>query len=173
MLGADLADVGKLMLDDDITELIDNYSSSIFSDVNNTDKIKYINDAIIATDNPEKIKKYQQLLTKAIAADEVRILGKILKINQGLPTNTIDTYSYIKSIEKYIESRLNHITIDAVKDVQRKLEIAKRNRADEETIDALFKSLKIAKKRMTANWISFDLIKFILDDNYKQNAIEQ
>jgi hypothetical protein len=151
MLGADLADVGKLMLDDDITELIDNYSSSIFSDVNNTDKIKYINDAIIATDNPEKIKKYQQLLTKAIAADEVRILGKILKINQGLPTNTIDTYSYIKSIEKYIESRLNHITIDAVKDVQRKLKIAKRNRADEETIDALFKSLKIAKKRMTAN----------------------
>ena len=38
MLGADLTDVGKLMLDDDITELIDNYSSSIFSDINNTDK---------------------------------------------------------------------------------------------------------------------------------------
>lgn len=173
MLGADLTNVGKLMLDDDITELIDNYSSSIFSDTNNIDKIKYINDAIILTNNPEKVKKYQQLLTKAIAADEVRILGKILKINQGLPTNTIDTYSYIKSIEKYIESRLNHIAIEAVKDIQKNIEIAKINKANEKTVYELIKSLKSAKERMTANWISFDLIQFILDDNYKQNAIEQ
>ena len=47
------------------------------------------------------------MLDKVISADEVRILGKILKINQGLPTNTSDLYSYIKSIEKYIESRFN------------------------------------------------------------------
>ena len=151
MLGADLTDVGKLMLDEDITELIDNYSSSIFSNTNNIDKIKYINDAIISTNDPEKVKKYQQLLTKAIAADEVRILGKILKINQGLPTNTIDTYSYIKSIEKYIESRLNHIAIEAVKDIQKNIEMAKINKANEKTVYELIKSLKSAKERMTAN----------------------
>lgn len=173
MLGENLTDVGELMLDRDITKLINNYSSSIFSDVKNTDKIKYINDVINSTKDPEKIKKYQQLLTKAIAADEVRILGKILKINQGLPTNTADTYNYIKSIEKYVESRFNSQNINAVKEIQRDLEIAKNEKVNEKTIFSLLSSLKKAKAIMVNDWSSFDLIKFILDDNYKQNMINQ
>lgn len=46
MLGDSLDDVGRLMLDDDITELVNNYNSSIFSKDQNTDKIKYIKDNI-------------------------------------------------------------------------------------------------------------------------------
>lgn len=106
MLGESLDEVGNLMIDDDITELVNDFTTSIFSDEQNYDKVRYVADKAYTSEG-EKKEKYLQLLDKVISADEVRILGKILKINQGLPTNTSDLYSYIKSIEKYIESRFN------------------------------------------------------------------
>ena len=106
MLGESLYEVGNLMIDDDITELVNDFTTSMFSDEQNYDKVRYVADKAYTSEG-EKKEKYLQLLDKVISADEVRILGKILKINQGLPTNTSDLYSYIKSIEKYIESRFN------------------------------------------------------------------
>lgn len=106
MLGESLDEIGNLMIDDDITELVNDFTTSIFSDEQNYDKVRYVADKAYTSEG-EKKEKYLQLLDKVISADEVRILGKILKINQGLPTNTSDLYSYIKSIEKYIESRFN------------------------------------------------------------------
>lgn len=106
MLGESLNEVGNLMLDDDITELVNDFTTSMFSDEQNYDKVRYVADKAYTSEGKKK-EKYLQLLDKVISADEVRILGKILKINQGLPTNTSDLYSYIKSIEKYIESRFN------------------------------------------------------------------
>lgn len=106
MLGESLYEVGNLMIDDDITELVNDFTTSMFSDEQNYDKVRYVADKAYTSEG-EKKEKYLQLLDKVISADEVRILGKILKINQGLPTNTSDLYSYVKSIEKYIESRFN------------------------------------------------------------------
>lgn len=106
MLGESLYEVGNLMIDDDITELVNDFTTSMFSDEQNYDKVRYVADKAYTSEGKKK-EKYLQLLDKVISADEVRILGKILKINQGLPTNTSDLYSYIKSIEKYIESRFN------------------------------------------------------------------
>lgn len=106
MLGESLDEIGNLMIDDNITELVNDFTTSMFSDEQNYDKVRYVADKAYTSEG-EKKEKYLQLLDKVISADEVRILGKILKINQGLPTNTSDLYSYIKSIEKYIESRFN------------------------------------------------------------------
>lgn len=106
MLGESLDEIGNLMIDDDIAELVNDFTTSMFSDEQNYDKVRYVADKAYTSEG-EKKEKYLQLLDKVISADEVRILGKILKINQGLPTNTSDLYSYIKSIEKYIESRFN------------------------------------------------------------------
>lgn len=106
MLGESLYEVGNLMIDDDITELVNDFTTSMFSDEQNYDKVRYVADKAYTSEGKKK-EKYLQLLDKVISADEVRILGKILKINQGLPTNTSDLYSYVKSIEKYIESRFN------------------------------------------------------------------
>lgn len=106
MLGESLDEVGNLMIDDDITELVNDFTTSMFSDEQNYDKVRYVADKAYTSEGKKK-EKYLQLLDKVISADEVRILGKILKINQGLPTNTSDLYSYVKSIEKYIESRFN------------------------------------------------------------------
>lgn len=106
MLGESLYEVGNLMIDDDITELVNDFTTSMFSDEQNYDKVRYVADKAYTSEGKKK-EKYLQLLDKVISADEVRILGKILKINQGLPINTSDLYSYVKSIEKYIESRFN------------------------------------------------------------------
>ena len=94
MLGESLDEVGNLMIDDDITELVNNFTTSMFSDEQNYDKVRYVADKAYTSEGKKK-EKYLQLLDKVISADEVRILGKILKINQGLPTNTSDLYSYI------------------------------------------------------------------------------
>ena len=178
MLGDSLDDVGRLMLDDDITELVNNYNSSIFSKDQNTDKIKYIKDNIRderSKEQPDedKIKKYEELLDKAISAEEIRILGKILKINQGLPTNTSDTYRYIKSIEKFIELQYNKELQNAVDESLSDLLDAINNSNDKKIIRELSKSYKQAKSRRDSHWESFDLIKFILDPAYKQEQINK
>lgn len=176
MLGETLDDVGKLMLDDDITELVNNYSSSVFDTNQNTDKIKYIKNIIHKTKDSAKIRKYEELLDKAIAADEVRILGKILKINQGLPTNTTDTYSYIKSIEKYIESKYNRDLIAPVEyalvDLTEAIEAAKLTN-DSKGVSKLAKIYNALKNKMNKEWVYFDLIKFIIDPEYKQEQIDK
>ena len=172
MLGETLDEVGKLMLDPDITELINNYQSSIFSKDQNYDKIRYIQDAINSTARVDLQEKYTKLLEKAVAADEVRILGRILKINQGLPTNTADTYSYIKNIEKYIESRFNKDLIDAVNEAQRQYVLARKNE-DSKIARQFSTQVKRAKKYLEEHWEYFDLIKFILDPQYKQESINK
>lgn len=108
ILGEDLETIGSFMMDSDIVRVCDEYSSSIFSENKNYDKLEYILGVIMSETNPEKKAKYQELYDYADAAEEMRFLGKILKINQGIPTNTTDLYSYVKSIEKYIERRLNN-----------------------------------------------------------------
>lgn len=174
MLGENLNDVGELMLDSDITNLINNYQSSVFSKSRNYDKIKYIKEAISKTTNEPLKHKYESLLEKAIAAEEVKILGKILKINQGLPTNTADTYSYIKAIEKYVESRYNKELIDAVDEAQKNYNEAVKEAKKTNNwkgINKLSSALKRLKDQMSSNWIYFDLIKFILDPEYKRESI--
>lgn len=164
------------MLDDDITELVNNYSSSIFDANQNTDKIKYIKNIIRKAKDPVKIRKYEELLEKAIAADEVRFLGKILKINQGLPTNTTDTYRYIKSIEKYIESKYNRALITSVEsalaDLSEAMEAAKLTKKFG-GVFKLAKTYKALKNQMNKEWVYFDLIKFIVDPKYKQEQIDK
>lgn len=172
-----MENVGKLMLDDSITELINDYDSSIFNKEQNTDKIKYIKESINEekekTDpDQHKIKVYEQLLEKAITAEEVRILGKILKINQGLPTNTADTYRYIKSIEKFVERQYNKALQDPVDETLSKLVNAIAIENDEE-IYYLSRQYKKLKAKRDANWEKFDLIKFILDPIYKQEQIDK
>ena len=178
MLGDSLDDVGKLMLDGDITELVNNYNSSIFSKSQNTDKIKYIKDNIRkerTKSNPsdDKIRKYEELLAKAVSAEEVRILGKILKINQGLPTNTADTYRYIKSIEKFIELQYNKELQDAVDDSLNALIEAINNEEKSSVIKYLSESYNNAKINRDNRWERFDLIQFILNPEYKQEQINK
>lgn len=171
MLGEPLESVGNLMLDPDITELVNNYSSSIFSDTQNSNKIKYVQSVIVNTNDSVKIKKYTELLNKVIAAEELRILGKILKINQGLPTNTVELYTYIKSIEKYVESRYNRELIEPVQEI-----LVEINKADQSgnsrKLRTLISTYKDLKSKMENNWISFDLMQFINDPEYRQTAID-
>lgn len=113
VLGEDLNTIGSFMISPEISELISKYSSSLFDpDASFETKIQFIEKNISEADTPAKKYAYTELLERVKIAEELRILGKILKINQGMPTNTTDFYEYVSKIEYYIESRLNKQLID-------------------------------------------------------------
>jgi hypothetical protein len=113
VLGEDLNTIGSFMISPEISELISKYSSSLFNaDASFETKIQFIERSISEADTPAKKYAYAELLERVKIAEELRILGKILKINQGMPTNTADFYEYISKIEYFIESRLNKELID-------------------------------------------------------------
>jgi hypothetical protein len=92
IFGEDLEELGQLMIDRQ--ELIENYQKSLFSDQQSYGIVSYL------SRNEETV-----LLEKAKVASEIKILGKILKINQGLPTNIVDFTFYVKSIEEFISKK--------------------------------------------------------------------
>lgn len=113
VLGENLNTIGSFMISPEISELISKYSSSLFDpDASFETKIQFIEKNISEADTPSKKYAYTELLERVKIAEELRILGKILKINQGMPTNTTDFYEYISKIEYYIETRLNKQLID-------------------------------------------------------------
>lgn len=174
MLGDDLETIGNLMIDPDITKLLQGYESTIFDQYAVKNKITYIKNAIASTEDETLKDKYKKLLYLAEAAEETKILGRMLKINQGMPTNTTDMYSYIKGIEKYVESRFNKDAIDKFDPARKKYSKLKKSQyAKEEEIQEALKQFNQAKQDLQNTWKSFDLIRFINDENYKQQMIEQ
>jgi hypothetical protein len=108
VLGEDLNTIGSFMISPEISELISKYSSSLFDpDASFETKIQFIEKNISEADTEEKVRAYTELLERVKIAEELRILGKILKINQGMPTNIADFYEYIGKIEYFVESQLN------------------------------------------------------------------
>ena len=108
VLGENLNTIGSFMISPEISELISKYSSSLFDpDASFETKIQFIEKNISEADISSKKYAYTELLERVKIAEELRILGKILKINQGMPTNTADFYEYIGKIEYFVESRLN------------------------------------------------------------------
>lgn len=122
MLGEDLRRIGDLMISEEVTKLVSEYNTNLWTDPIPKNKIHFIDQAI---DDPSRyavykpnaseadIKKanerteilFKTLKKKAKGAEEIRILGRLLKINQGLPTDKWGKYSYIKGIETFINDK--------------------------------------------------------------------
>lgn len=110
MLGESLDSIANLMLDPYITEVLNNFNSSVFDNERNSSKIAYIQGLIQNAKNEKNIAAENLLsflLDRVKDAKELRILGKMLKINQGISTNTVEQFNYIKAIESFIESAYN------------------------------------------------------------------
>ena len=109
-----------------------------------------------------------RLLSLARQAEEVRILGKILKINQGMPTNIGDFYDYTKSIEKYISSRINSEWDDEIKSVKRAGE------GEDKTLRYITNAkVEILKSQKRRYFEKFNLQKFISDDSYRERMTKR
>ncbi len=86
----------------------------------------------------------EMILDKILpATDEMKILGRIFKINQGIKTNNYEKYSYIKGIENFINRK-----------------ISERNKLN-------------ANQKMSNYFEPFDLMKFLSDPNEKLKQINQ
>ena len=110
MLGESLDSIANLMLHPSIAEVLNNFNSSVFNVNRNNSKIAYIQQVITDARGQKysnDINLLSNLLDRIKDAEELRILGKMLKINQGISTNTIEQFNYIKAIESFIESAYN------------------------------------------------------------------
>lgn len=178
ILGEDINAIGDFMTSQIINDLVSKYNTSAFDTEYVGTKIDFIRKAIASETDNNKIVAYNELLRRVYIAEELRIMGKILKINQGMPTNFSDLQQYISSIEEYIESRLNHVnlenyqnTISQFNELKKQLglseELTKEEMNIPEVANAL-KQIKKAKERMTSNWIYFNLVKFVQEEEYAQ-----
>lgn len=142
MLGDKIDTIGNFMLDPVVSEIINSFENSVFDAtfVSKESLIKTrireleseIQDLLKSNQSEKAVKlietkrKLETLLECVWSVEEIQLLGKMLKINQGIPTNLEDFYVYVKSIENYIKKRLN---------------------------------------------VDFDIHRFILDEDYKQQFI--
>lgn len=176
ILGEDINIIGDFMTSQVINDFVSKYNTSAFDTEYVGTKIDFIKKAIASETDSNKITAYNELLRRVYIAEELRIMGKILKINQGMPTNFSDLQQYISSIEEYIESRLNHVnlenyqnTISQFAELKKQLglseELTKEEMNMSEVANAL-KQIKKAKEQMTSNWIYFNLVKFVQDKEY-------
>ena len=178
ILGEDINIIGNFMTSQVINDLVSKYNTSAFDTEYVGTKIDFIRKAIALETDTNKIAAYNELLRRVYIAEELRIMGKILKINQGMPTNFSDLQQYISSIEEYIESRLNHInlenyqnTISQFTELKKRLGLSEELTPEEMNISEVanaLKQIKNAKEQMTSNWIYFNLVKFVQDKEYAQ-----
>lgn len=189
--GESLKSISGFMMDPDIVKVCDRYSSSIFDIKQNFDKKQYLLEQIKAEEDPEIVKKYSKLLEKVKQTEELQFLGKILKINQGLPTNTTDLYSYIKSIEKFVETILNkelyntylELTADyeyekskwLTPEIQEQLDSGRVSMFD--IAPSAFKNILKRRSKYIEDlqtiWENFNLIRFIKDNEYAESMINK
>ena len=93
---------------------------------------------------------YNQFKTLALGAMEIRTLGQLLSLNQGIPSGTVDLVSKISSIEEIItnQARIRH------KEAARKT----------------FKDQQERTKSFNDDF-SFSLIEFVNDEKYRKDQI--
>ena len=178
ILGEDINAIGAFMTSSIINDLVSKYNTSAFDTEYIGTKIDFIKKVISEETDSNKKEAYNELLRRVYIAEELRIMGKILKINQGMPTNLSDLQQYISSIEQYIESRINHVnlenyqnTISQFNELKKRLGLSEKLTEDDLNIPEVAKALKQikkAKEQMTFNWIYFDLVKFVQDSEYAE-----
>ena len=159
------------MISPKITSILNGYSSSIFNDISNINKIKYL-EKLLEDSKSDPI--LSVLLDRVKDAEEIRVLGSILKINQGLPTRTSDKYRYIKGIESYLDSTINE-------DVYTVLRLAKSNNIDQLSKVLLDKFNICYDSKFLENLDKFkekysfkvSLLQFLKDEQYKKELINK
>jgi hypothetical protein len=174
MVGETLDTVGEIMLDP-ITEAVLDIFDSSFLQESNFSKIGYLKGlqtglkAKLVSGNPKvnallgmglkdpegnAYEKGQiadhvdEMLRRAEAAEETRILGRFLKINQGLYTNRAEMHAYLLDIKTYFERIYceSNPKFDAIKRISRTLSNSKLN------LQLLVDGVENIKDKKTHDW---------------------
>jgi hypothetical protein len=177
MLGEDLSDIGDFMISPEITELINKFTTNIFDPTNVGTKTMFIEQAIKDADTEHKKALYTELLERVNISEELRIFGKILKINQGMPTKTLDLYKYVNSIESFVEERLNIDLINkykqALNDLQEAIGDDENPNWNDPKLKAALTIYKSAKEAMQTSYIRFNFINFLQNSDYQDQIVNQ
>lgn len=185
ILGDKFEDVGRLMISPEVSSVISEFNNSVFQGERSQNKLTFLEskiseyETLLRTANEEdahrikdKIDKINKLKKYAEEAEELRIMGKMLKINQGLPVKISEQYTYVRSIEQYIEKKLNKRLIEnfnkAKGDLMKAVFENKVYNGDWSKVKSQLDAFEQATKEMNDNWRAFNLIEFI--DSYATNG---
>lgn len=174
MLGESFDSIGEFMLDPDIVDVLAKWDTSIFGNVHNFNKISFIDNQIkyvTEQNNENLIAKYNKLKSFILGTEEIRILGRMLKINQGLPTNINDFLSYIMSIEEYVQKKLDN-TFSLIEFINN-LEYRNNKIIEYDSVKEHFNILKVISEvpHFAAMFNTIATNRTILDRLSKRNAL--
>ena len=92
-------------------KLFDGFDSSVFEGSRSFGKLPYlIGIKIELSEGNIKDPILDQLIVQSELAEETRVLGRFLKINQGLITNRAEMLAYIGDIQAFVEKRFEKTT---------------------------------------------------------------
>ena len=189
MEGKSLEEVSSLMLNPRSQQIFDGFDSSVFAGNRPFGKLPYLTGVKFETKGEDPI--LDQLIDQAELAEETRVLGRFLKINQGLITNRAEMLAYVGDIQSFVEKRFEKST--NLKEYRKYLN--KLNEDEELTIeetgklysllpdfdydintnDGKLKAQQILQELIAKNieHTQFDVYRFASDSDYRTECIER
>lgn len=189
MEGKPLEEVSALMLNSRSQQIFDGFDSSIFAGNRPFGKLPYLTGVKIETKGEDPI--LDQLIDQAELAEETRVLGRFLKINQGLITNRAEMLAYVGDIQAFVEKRfeketnlkeyrkylnkLNEHEELTTKETEELYKLLPNLVHDINTGEGIFEAQQVLQKLVSdeIGRTQFDVYRFASDSDYRIECIEQ
>lgn len=189
MEGKPLEEVSALMLDPRSQQIFDGFDSSVFAGNRPFGKLPYLTGVKLETKGEDPI--LDQLIDQSELAEETRVLGRFLKINQGLITNRAEMLAYVGDIQAFVEKRfeketnlkeyrkylnkLNEHEELTTKETEELYKLLPDLVHDINTGEGIFEAQQVLQKLVSdeIGHTQFDVYRFASDSNYRTKCIEQ
>lgn len=188
MEGKSLEEVSSLMLNPRSQQIFDGFDSSVFAGSRPFGKLPYLTGVKLETKGEDPI--LDQLIDQAELAEETRVLGRFLKINQGLITNRAEMLAYVGDIQAFVEKRFEKST--NLKEYRKYLNKLNENEElttketeelykllpdlthDINTGEGIFEAQQVLQKLVSdeVGRTQFDVYRFASDSDYRDKCIE-
>lgn len=188
MEGKPLEEVSALMLNPRSQQIFDGFDSSVFAGNRPFGKLPYLTGVKLETKGEDPI--LDQLIDQAELAEETRVLGRFLKINQGLITNRAEMLAYVGDIQSFVEKRFEKST--NLKEYRKYLNKLNENKElttketeelykllpdlahDINTGEGIFEAQQILQSLIAdeIRHTQFDVYRFASDSDYRTECIE-
>ena len=188
MEGKSLEEVSSLMLNPRSQQIFDGFDSSVFAGNRPFGKLPYLTGVKLETKGEDPI--LDQLIDQAELAEETRVLGRFLKINQGLITNRAEMLAYVGDIQSFVEKRfekstnlkeyrkylnkLNEHEELTTEETEELYKLLPDLAHDINTGEGIFEAQQVLQKLVSdeIGRTQFDVYRFASDSDYRTECIE-
>ena len=176
------------MLNPRSQQIFDGFDSSVFAGNRPFGKLPYLTGVKLETKGEDPI--LDQLIDQAELAEETRVLGRFLKINQGLITNRAEMLAYVGDIQSFVEKRfekstnlkeyrkylnkLNEHEELTTEETEELYKLLPDLAHDINTGEGIFEAQQVLQKLVSdeIGRTQFDVYRFASDSDYRTECIE-